>query len=50
LLIYSLIPCIDKKSLVFKILIVIEEIFVFKEFVVVYFMRNIYTYIEFGGL
>jgi len=31
-------------------LIVMEEIFLLKEFVVFYFMRNIYTYIEFGGL
>jgi len=50
LLIGSLILCVDKKNLIFKILIVTEGMFLFKEFVVVYFMRNIYTCIEFGGL
>jgi len=49
-LIGSLIPCIDKKNLVFKLLIVTEEMFLFKEFMVVYFKRNICTCIEFGGL
>jgi len=51
LLIGSVISCIDKKSLIFKMLIVMEGMFLFfKEFVVVYFMRNIYKCIKFGGL
>jgi len=48
LLIGSLIPCIDRKSLVFKMVIVTEEMFLFKEFVFVWLFYE--KYIEFGGL